>query len=81
MHAITAQAETLADEDTRTAEQAAMSLDALFISYSKEGGEKGEVRNAINALFQQLQNPSGYSGPRFKEQLRRVGAALRDAGI
>src|SRR2546423_5059579 len=80
MRAIVAQADNLADEDTRTAEQAAMALDSLFISYTKESGEKGEVRNAINALFQQLQNPSGYSGPRFKEQLRRGGGGPRAAG-
>jgi Cytochrome c554 and c-prime len=78
---ITANADDISDEDTRTAEQAAMALDALYISYSKEGGKNPAVRAAIDGLFQQLENPSAYNGPRFKAQMQRVGAALREAGI
>lgn len=78
---ITANADDISDEDTRSAEQAAMALDALYISYSKEGGKNPAVRSAIDGLFQQLENPSAYNGPRFKAQMQRVGAALREAGI
>ena len=78
---ITADADGISDEDTRTAEQAAMAIDALYISYSKEGGKNPAVRSAIDGLFQQLENPSAYNGPRFKAQMQRVGAALREAGI
>ena len=78
---ITAEADDISDDDTRSAEQAAMALDALYISYSKEGGKNPAVRSAIDGLFQQLENPSAYNGPRFKAQMQRVGAALREAGI
>jgi len=79
--AIAADAENIADSDTRTAEQAAMALDALFISYSSQAGKNTSVRAAIDGLFQQLDNPSAYNAPRFKAQMQRVAAALKEAGI
>lgn len=81
LSAIVADADYIANEDTRTAEQAAMALDALYISYSRQGAKSPVVRAAIDGLFQQLENPSAYNAPRFKAQMQRVGAALREAGI
>jgi len=79
--AVAANGNKLADEDTRTAEQAAMTLDSLYISYSKQGGQQPGVRSAIDGLFKLLDNPSAYNAPQFRAQMERVNAALRDAGI
>jgi len=35
------------------------------------------VRNAINGLFQQLENPSAYNADRFALALKRIGELLR----
>jgi len=63
----------------RTAEQAAMALDSLFISYSKEAkpGDAAEVRSAINVLFQQLENPSYFEPGPFAAQMKKVGSLVR----
>ena len=74
MQGITQDAETIALGDERTAEQAAMALDSLYIAYSKQGspGNANEVRAAINALFQQLENPSVYNADQFASALKRI---------
>jgi Cytochrome c554 and c-prime len=74
MLGITQDAETIALGDERTAEQAAMALDSLYIAYSKQGspGNANEVRAAINALFQQLENPSVYNADQFASALKRI---------
>jgi hypothetical protein len=73
--------DAIASEDTRSAEQAAMALDTIFLSYEKQSGRHPEVRAAIDGLFRELNNPSSYDAPRFSAQMRKVGAALREAGI
>ena len=78
---ISSQSAKFSNDDTRTAEQAAMTLDALYISYSKQGGAAPAVRSAIDGLFALLKNPSAYSAPSFKAQMEKVNAALRDAGV
>ena len=70
-----------ANDDTRTAEQAAMALDSLYISYSKEGGQSPAVRGAIDGLFKLLQNPSAYNAPQFRAQMERVRSELSAAGV
>jgi Cytochrome c554 and c-prime len=74
MQGITQDAENISLGDERTAEQAAMALDALHIAYSKQANppHAGEVRTAINALFQQLEDPSAYNADQFASSLRRV---------
>ncbi len=59
--------------------QAAMALDSLYIAYSREArpANSAEVRAAISALFQQLENPSAYNADQFARGLRRVGTLLR----
>jgi len=78
MLAIASNAETISDGGERTAEQATMALDSLFIAYSANTkvANESEVRGAINKLFQQLQNPSAYNAPQFKQQLQKVQALL-----
>jgi hypothetical protein len=78
MRAISGDADYISDQGERSAEQAAMALDSLYIAYAKAGGNgTSEVRPAINALLKELDNPSAYNAPRFAAALRRVNAALR----
>jgi len=78
MRAISGDADYIADQGERSAEQAAMALDSFYIAYAKAGGNvSGEARPAINALLQQLDNPSAYNAPKFAAALKRVNAALR----
>jgi hypothetical protein len=80
MHAITAEADSISNQGTRSAEQAAMSLESLFVAYYGTAAKQpATVKTALNGLFQQLENPSAYNGPRFAAQMRRVDAALREA--
>jgi len=71
---ITDDAENIAISDERAAEQATMALDSLYIAYSKDAkpSDDAEVRAAINALFQQLENPSAYNADQFASALRRL---------
>jgi Cytochrome c554 and c-prime len=74
MQGITQDAETISLGDERTAEQAAMALDSLYIAYSKQANppNAADVRGAINGLFQQLENPSAYNANQFASALRRI---------
>jgi len=79
MQGITQDADAIALADERAAEQATMALDSLYIAYSKQVQlpNAAEVRNAINGLFQQLENPSAYNADRFALALKRIGELLR----
>jgi len=35
------------------------------------------VRDAINGLFQQMENPSAYNADRFASALKRIGDLIR----
>jgi hypothetical protein len=71
---ITDDAEAISLADERAAEQAVMAIDSLYIAYSKDTkpADAAEVRASINALFQQLENPSGYNADQFAASLRRL---------
>lgn len=71
---ISADSENISLADERAAEQAAMAIDSLYIAYSKQAkpANAAEVRAAINALFQQLENPSAYNANQFASALRRL---------
>ncbi len=72
-------AENISLADERAAEQAAMALDSLYIAYSRDTkpANAAEVRAAINALFQQLENPSAYNAYQFASSLRRIRTLLQ----
>ena len=55
----------------RTAEQATMAIDSLFIAYTANTKlpNEAELRAAIKTLFSQLQNPSAYNAVQFRAQL------------
>src|SRR5260370_23301926 len=78
MQRITDDAENIAIADEPAAEQAAMAMDSLYIAYAKDTkpANDGEVRGAINALFQQLENPSSYNADQFAVALRRIRPML-----
>ena len=72
-------ADEISSEGERAAEQAAMSLDSLFIAYShtEKVASVADIRAAIQGLFQQLENPSNYNPADFARQMRKVGSLLR----
>lgn len=81
---ISAEADHIANEDTRSAEQAYMALDSLFRSYegiktgdTLENAPHKEVGRKIRALYKLFDNPSGYDAPTFARALREVNEALR----
>src|SRR5579859_93985 len=76
---ISSDANTISLADERSAEQAAMALDSLFIAYSKDAkpSNAADVRAAINELFQLLDNPSAYDADKFAAALRRLRALLK----
>lgn len=71
-------AENIALADERSAEQATMALDSLYMAYSREtkAPNAADVRAAINGLFQQLENPSAYNADQFASSLRRIRPLL-----
>jgi hypothetical protein len=71
-------AENIALADERAAEQATMAMDSLYIAYSRDANpaNAAEVRAAINALFQQLENPSAYNADQFASALRKIRPLL-----
>lgn len=71
--------QTIAFSDERSAEQATMGIDSLYIAYSKQAkpANAAEARAAINVLFQQLENPSAYSADSFAAALRRLRPLLQ----
>lgn len=77
IRSICGDADYVSNAGERSAEQAAMAMDSLYLAYSKESGANKDVRSAIDALFQDLQNPSAYNSLKFAADLKRVGATLR----
>jgi hypothetical protein len=79
MQGIAQDADAIALGDERTAEQAVMALDSLYIAYSRQANppNAAEVRAAINGLFQQLESPSAYNADQFASALRRINTLLR----
>jgi hypothetical protein len=79
MRAIAKDGAAISVEGQRAAEQVTMSLDSLFTTYKANASDLngGEVRTAINGLFQQVENPSAYSAPGFASAMGKVSGALR----
>jgi hypothetical protein len=78
MRRVAADGPAISLEGERPAEQAAFTLDSLFRAYSQneKPGNATEVRAEIDGLFSQLKDPSGYSAPRFAEQMKKVSESL-----
>jgi hypothetical protein len=82
MRAIAQDGEAISAHGQRAAEQSAMSLDSLFVAYKQNAKDANEpeLRESINGLFQQLDNPSAYNASHFAAQMQKVSAALVHAG-
>lgn len=78
MKNISGDGEYIAMQGERAAEQAAMAIDSLFVTYSKNASvpNAAQVRAAIQGLFREVQNPSGYNGFNFAQQMRAVNGLL-----
>ncbi|MBZ5602985.1 MAG: cytochrome c family protein [Acidobacteriia bacterium] len=79
MKAICADADNIAAQDERSAEQSAMVLDSLYVAYSRNAkvDNADRVHASIQALFKQFEDPSSYNGPKFAQALRAVGDLLK----
>jgi hypothetical protein len=74
MKSIAADSERIASQGERTAEQAAMAIDSLYIANGSPN--EPQIRPAINGLFQLLQNPSAFQPEAFVRQMKNVEALL-----
>ena len=79
MKGISADAEPIAQQGERAAEQATMALDSLFVAYTSNGklANEQQIRAGINALFRQLDDPSAYNGFQFARQLKSLSTQLQ----
>jgi hypothetical protein len=75
---ISGDADSISAQGEHAAAQAAMAVQSLFVAY--ERNEKfqhsAELRTAISALFQDLQDPSAYNSARFAGKLRQINSLL-----
>jgi hypothetical protein len=78
MRAIAGDADRIAAQGERSAEQAVMSLESLYSAYAANAGRStgDAVRTALDGLFKQLENPSTFDPRRFAVELRKIGDLL-----
>jgi hypothetical protein len=76
---ISGDADDISGQGEQSAAQAAMAIQSLFVAYDRDAKfqNAAELRAAITALFQQLENPSAYDPARFARQMQQVNALLR----
>jgi cytochrome c554/c'-like protein len=76
---IAGDADYIAGQGERSAEQAAMALDALFVSLTaqKRVENAEQIRAAIQGLFKQVEDPSSYNAYKFAAQMRTVRELLK----
>jgi hypothetical protein len=79
MKGISSDAEAIAEQGERCAEQATMALDSLFIAYSKNDhlASEAQIKAAIHGLFQQLEDPSAYNGFKFATAMKSLNSLLQ----
>lgn len=79
MKALAGDADYIAMQGERPAEQATMALDSLFIAYSKNArmANDAQIKTAIHGLFQQLEDPSAYNGYQFAKAMKELNALLQ----
>jgi len=78
MKSISQDADPIAEQGERPAEQATMALDSLFVACTKEGKlpNDQQIQAAIKALFRQLDDPSAYNGFQFARELKNLDRLL-----
>jgi hypothetical protein len=79
MKAITANSDSIAGAGERSAEQAAMVLDSVFLASNRRAkvSNAQQIGGAISALFQLVENPSAYNPNSFAQQMRSLGALVQ----
>ncbi|MGH9744716.1 MAG: multiheme c-type cytochrome [Candidatus Acidiferrales bacterium] len=77
---ISGDADAISAQGEHAAAQAAMAIQSLFVAYERneKPPHSAELRAAITALFQDLQNPSAYDPARFAGRMRQVNALLHE---
>jgi len=78
LQAIARDGDYISRQGERAAEQAAMSLQSLYLAYASQARPANDARisAALRALFQQLENPSSFNAPKFAEAMRAVSQVL-----
>ena len=78
LQAIARDGDATSRQGERAAEQAAMALQSLYLAYASQArpATDPQIRVAIKALFQQVENPSAYNGPKFAEAMRTLSGVL-----
>jgi hypothetical protein len=78
LQAIARDGDYISRQGERSAEQAAMALQSLYLAYSGQARPATDVqiRAALKALFQQVENPSAYNAPKFAEAMRALSQVL-----
>jgi len=76
MRDISADADAISLDGERSAEQATMALDSLYIASTQQAQPNPAVRSAIDSMYKLLDNPSAYNAPVFAAQMKKVHAAL-----
>jgi hypothetical protein len=78
MKGIAGDADLIAEQGERSAEQATMALDSLFIAYTKNVplARDQQIRAAIHTLFQQLEDPSAYNALKFAREMKNLSSLL-----
>ena len=78
LKSISGDGDGIAEQGERSAEQATMALDSLFIAYTKNGkiANDAQIRAGINGLFRLLDDPSMYNGFKFAVAMKSLSALM-----
>jgi hypothetical protein len=78
LQAIARDGDYISRQGERAAEQAAMALQSLYTAYATQARASNDtqIRAALKALFQQVENPSAYNAPKFAEVMRALSQVL-----
>jgi hypothetical protein len=78
LQAIAKDGDTISRQGERAAEQATMALQSLYIAYAAQTHPPNDtqIRAALKALFQQVENPSAYNAPQFAVRMRALSEVL-----
>ena len=77
MREIAADSDGISLQGERSAEQAAMALDSLYLAYANMAGANSELKGDIEQMYRLLDNPSAYSAPKFAAQMKKTEGAIR----
>jgi hypothetical protein len=77
MREIANDADGISLEGERSAEQAAMALDSLYLAYAGLGAPNPDLKGDIDQMYRMLDNPSAYNAPKFAAQMKKTSSAIR----